>query len=245
MRELKKTEYKNFKAAVIASRDQLCLNPDLKQKSNADKIYICKDLVENPKEPLCSFYKNIRSGLKEPELQENIIDIEELDSIGRKHHCCPYYITKKKAKQADVIFLPYAYLIDPKIREANDIRLKNAIIILDEGHNVSQVCEQSASTSIQFTDVRAALKDINYVIFIHFLNRREQICLPILNFQVIHNHIDSGHDVEDLKRSLQNFKASINSIVTGTHPGGLIFLLLEKANVSDVYIFLASIYPHN
>lgn len=163
MRELKKTEYKNFKAAVIASRNQLCLNPDLDQKSHSDKNYLCKNLVENRAKPLCEFYNNIRSALREPELQENIIDIEELGFIGRTHKCCPYYITKKKAKHADIIFLPYAYLIDPKIREANDIKLKKSIVILDEGHNVSQVCEQSASTSIQSTNVHEVLRDINYV----------------------------------------------------------------------------------
>lgn len=160
MRELRKTEYKKFKAAMIGSRNQLCLNPALQKKSNSDKIYMCKELV---KERTCEYNNNVEMGMRLPELKENIVDIEELASIGRKHTCCPYYMTKKKAERADIIFLPYAYLIDPTVREANDIELADSIVILDEAHNVGQVCEQSASAKIELPDISAALRDINYV----------------------------------------------------------------------------------
>lgn len=166
MRELKKSAYNNAKAIVIASRHQLCVNPNLKESSNTDKIYMCKKLVETSK---CKFHKNVERIIKEPELQQNIIDIEDLHQIARKHEACPFYISKEKVKGADILFMPYNYLIDPRIRISNDIKLMDSIVILDEAHNVNKVCEDSASTSIEFAQIHAALRDINdYVILFSF-----------------------------------------------------------------------------
>lgn len=165
MKELKKTAYNHNNAIVIASRNQLCINEQLRSKSNTDKIYLCKNLVDNPNSVEgCKHEKKIHFINKKPELQENIIDIEDLDQIGKKFSACPYYISKKKVKGSNILFMPYNYLIDPRIREANDINLCEAIVILDEAHNVNKVCEDSSSTSIEFVQIRAALRDINYVI---------------------------------------------------------------------------------
>lgn len=42
MKELKQTSYNHIKAALIGSRDQLCIHPDLKNESNTNEInYSC------------------------------------------------------------------------------------------------------------------------------------------------------------------------------------------------------------
>lgn len=168
MRELKKTAYNDVTATVIASRDQLCVHKKLKNKSNTDKILMCKHMMvkrgDGSVTSTCEHYRNIESG---PELG-NITDIEDLVSYGKDHKCCPYYATKKKSVESDIIFIPYGYLIDPTIREANDIDLNNTIVVLDEAHNVNRVCEDSASTSIKETDISTAIADLNTVIFFSF-----------------------------------------------------------------------------
>jgi regulator of telomere elongation helicase 1 len=50
---------------------------------------------------------------------------------------CPYYASKDRAGAADIIFMPYNYLIDDKIRENYEIDYVNAVIIFDEAHNVA------------------------------------------------------------------------------------------------------------
>lgn len=175
MNELKRTEYNYMKAGVVASRDQLCINEELKFKSNADKTYICQLLTEErcaeeeasikPKER-CEYYGNVMKGLEHLKLSKcSIPDIEELDRVGRLTCACPYYMSKEMVRRADIIFMPYNYLLDPKIRFANKIDLKNSIVILDEAHNVENMCEESACTLITSTKIGIAIRDMNYVCF--------------------------------------------------------------------------------
>lgn len=44
-------------------------------------------------------------------------DIEDLHKLGKKHKVCPYFLQKNRVEFADLILMPYNYLIDPKIRE--------------------------------------------------------------------------------------------------------------------------------
>lgn len=166
MNELKTTEYRYFEAGVIASRDQLCIRDDLKAYSNADKTHVCKALQTKKKlDERCEFFRNVDDGAhcNDQELQARILDIEDLDRIGRRLGCCPFYVSKKKIENADIIFMPYNYLLDPKIRKSTRISLKNAIIILDEAHNVEKMCKDSAGTQITTSKIDIAKRDLDYV----------------------------------------------------------------------------------
>lgn len=163
MRELKNTSYNYMKAAVIGSRDQLCIHPDLAKESNANKIQLCKIKISTRS---CSFHNRLDKAKESPELQNaKILDIEDLVLVGRKLKCCPYYASKELMDQADIIFMPYNYLLDPKIRKANKVELTNTIIILDEAHNVEKMCEESASVQITSSEIALAISDIDSVSF--------------------------------------------------------------------------------
>lgn len=62
--------------------------------------------------------------------------IEELAKLGRKHNVCPYFISKEMQTEADIILLPYNYLIDPSSRKSLNIDLKGSILVFDEAHNL-------------------------------------------------------------------------------------------------------------
>lgn len=175
MKELKKTAYNDLKATVIASREQLCIHKELQGKSNTDKILMCKSKMHSMDDgtivSTCEHYQNFdhKYSLLNQTIP-NITDIEDLgESVGREHGCCPYFFAKKRSAKSDIIFIPYGYLIDPIVRKANDIDLERSIVILDEAHNVNRVCEDSASTAIKDTDISAAIRDLNSVIFLHFI----------------------------------------------------------------------------
>lgn len=163
MKELKNSPYKDFHSAVFASRTQLCINPHVKNTSNV--LYKCRTLRRNNG---CEYKNNVISSLKEPDFKAPILDIEDLCRTGEKFNCCPYYASMMLRYDAEIIFLPYNYLLDPKIRDFSSIDFKNAIVILDEAHNVENVCEQSACTSITTTDFDEASSDLEFVIFSSF-----------------------------------------------------------------------------
>lgn len=161
MKELKRTCYNHIRAAVIGSRDQLCIHPDLEKESNANKIQLCKIKVTSRS---CHFHNRLDSQKENPELREPaVLDIEDIVRIGKKLKCCPYFASKELIESAEIIFMPYNYLLDPKMRKANKIDLQNSIIILDEAHNVEKMCEESASTSISSSQIAVAIEDISQV----------------------------------------------------------------------------------
>jgi Fanconi anemia group J protein len=45
-------------------------------------------------------------------------DLEDLIQEGRRVKSCPYFASRDLIPTADIVFCPYVYLIDPKIRSA-------------------------------------------------------------------------------------------------------------------------------
>ena len=43
------------------------------------------------------------------------------------------------AGEADLVFCPYSYLVDPVIRSAMNIALEGSVLIFDEAHNIEDV----------------------------------------------------------------------------------------------------------
>ena len=66
-------------------------------------------------------------------------DIEDLLKVGRKFDACPYYAAREMLLDADIIFCPYNYLVDPVIRSKFRIDLNQHVVILDEAHNIEVV----------------------------------------------------------------------------------------------------------
>jgi Rad3-related DNA helicase len=65
---------------------------------------------------------------------------------GRVERSCPYYASRALVPDADIVFCPYNYLLDPTVRSTLGIDFENAVIILDEAHNTMEACMQAASS---------------------------------------------------------------------------------------------------
>lgn len=63
---------------------------------------------------------------------------------GSQMRGCPYFATKTALVDADLVFAPYNYLVDPHIRESMRIDLTDCIVVFDEAHNI-QVCVLSVT----------------------------------------------------------------------------------------------------
>lgn len=104
------------------------------------------------------------SGTGDPKVKALAQDIEDLVSIGKMKKTCPYYETRDRMDDAgrhgqkgiifqkiwcqnvraltDLILLPYNYVLDPTVRDANKLKFQNSILIFDEAHNIPSFCEQ-------------------------------------------------------------------------------------------------------
>jgi len=142
-RELQNTIYKP-RTALIASRDHLCINSAV----NMNKGFILNAACRQAQKAInpCLYFKNRDIAQKKIDWEPR--DIEDLHELSKKNSVCPYYTMKDRVKAADVVFMPYNYLIDEKIRENFEVAFQNSIIIFDEAHNICQCCEESSSFSI-------------------------------------------------------------------------------------------------
>ncbi|KRZ94720.1 Fanconi anemia group J -like protein [Trichinella sp. T8] len=175
VRELKKTHYQNVKMTIMASREFTCLNPNVCQE--VDKSAACQKLLLDNKNGRCIFMRNLKkydrniSGLrkllyysiKRKSLEETTDsgfawDIEDIMQLGECHTICPYFACIDiLARDAQLIFCPYNYLIDPMIRNTLQISLKGQIIIFDEAHNMEDICREASSFEIKKMELDMAI----------------------------------------------------------------------------------------
>ncbi|XP_043250387.1 Fanconi anemia group J protein homolog isoform X1 [Colletes gigas] len=165
VRELQKTSFKHKKMTVLSSREHTCI-----QESIRNKTELCNDLLDPSKHKGCPFYnesnrRTISNFRTLGSLGLNPVwNIEELVAIGKDSSACPYFAARSLMEQADIIFCPYNYIIDPDIRESIQLMVKNQVIILDEAHNIEDICRDSASYNFRDDDLIAAGNDCDSLI---------------------------------------------------------------------------------
>ncbi|CAL9205095.1 unnamed protein product [Musa hybrid cultivar] len=157
VREYRKTSYR-VPMAILASRKHYCTNKHVCTRDNLDDE--CKLLLKD--ESLgCSEYKNAHKVKCHPSLQKGgcyeVHDIEDLVKVGHSVKGCSYFAAQTMAEEAQLVFCPYSYIINPTVRRAMDIDIKGSIVILDEAHNIEDVARDAGSIEVE-EDVLFALQ---------------------------------------------------------------------------------------
>ncbi|MBN3310348.1 RTEL1 helicase, partial [Amia calva] len=234
--ELKNTAYRP-KVCVLGSREQLCINPEvMRQESNHIKVHMCRAKMTSRS---CLYYNNVEEKSTEKELVNTILDVEDLVKGGTKHRVCPYYLSRTLKQQADIIFMPYNYLLDPKSRRAHNIELKGAVVIFDEAHNVEKMCEESTSFDLSPYDLATGIEAVNKVLVeqagqASSSNVSEDFSMDILNSGL---KMDIAI-VAKIKRILLDLEAAIDSFelpMNGqgiTKPGSYIYELFKQVQLT-------------
>ncbi|KAF8561369.1 hypothetical protein P879_07508 [Paragonimus westermani] len=161
---LKNTVYSSRNISVIGSRDQLCLLPEVRSlESNSAKIFACRVRVQTR---TCDYFRNFdlkRDDVVNTLKANGVVDIEDLVTFGKSTRCCPYYMSRELKTDAEIVFMPYNYLLDGKIRRLYNIDLENAVVIFDEAHNIEQVCEDAASVTLSSGMLASAIEYLRVV----------------------------------------------------------------------------------
>lgn len=200
------------------------------------QVHLCRRKVAGRS---CHFYNNVEEKSLEQELATPILDIEDLVRSGTKHKLCPYYLSRNLKQQADIIFMPYNYLLDAKSRRAHSIDLKGTVVIFDEAHNVEKMCEEAASFDLTPHDVASGLDVIDQV-----LEEQTKVAQQAeLHLEFSADSAGSGlnlelEDLAKLKMILLRLEGAIDAVeLPGgnsgvTKPGSYIFELFAEAQIT-------------
>ena len=104
----------------------------------------CKALLQDG---LCP-YKHKKDDYMEVGIPQESLDIEELVSVANHINKCAYYLNRKDMHSADLVLLPYQYLLTESIRKQMKIQLTGNIVIVDEAHNIGKAAEEALSMEI-------------------------------------------------------------------------------------------------
>eukprot|EP00927_Polykrikos_kofoidii_P038400 TRINITY_DN32748_c0_g4_i1.p1 TRINITY_DN32748_c0_g4~~TRINITY_DN32748_c0_g4_i1.p1 ORF type:complete len:1032 (+),score=137.48 TRINITY_DN32748_c0_g4_i1:146-3097(+) len=156
MSELKRTSYRPF-SVVLGSREHFCIHASVSKHTGARQNAMCKKARD---EDRCPFWMSLRKGLGK-QVNISCCDIEEIVSACQTGRICPFYKTREESKEAELLLVPYDYLINPQTRESLQINLKGNVLIFDEGHNIEKSCEQIASFELTCSDLAGAMSEID------------------------------------------------------------------------------------
>ncbi|KAI8356641.1 helicase C-terminal domain-containing protein [Blakeslea trispora] len=160
VQELRNNTSYSARTTILGSREQFCIHP--KVSKSTTKNDDCTRLLD---ENSCSYFHKARKLVARAtsEAIEPIWDIEDLVRLGQTVRGCPYFASRKMYEFAEVVFCPYNYIIDPVIRKALDIQLKDNIVILDEAHNIEDASRSAGSFEMDENTVDILLKELDLV----------------------------------------------------------------------------------
>jgi chromosome transmission fidelity protein 1 len=179
--ELKKTRFHPDMSLIsLASRKQLCINPDVLKLGSAGMINErCMDLQNDAiqkeksvggeekkkiKKCRCPYLKRNSKGeqiMKDIMLSE-ALDIEDLARLGKKRGICPYYAAREASRESDIVLAPYSSLLLADTRESLGLDVKGSVIIVDEAHNLIDAINGGHSSVLSVDDISRAIEQIEF-----------------------------------------------------------------------------------
>ncbi|CAK77033.1 unnamed protein product (macronuclear) [Paramecium tetraurelia] len=152
--ELKKTVYKP-NVSMLGSRDQYCIRGDFSAIKGTLLNQSCRKSVKSNQ---CQFYKKEHLILMAQNYSTLISSLDEAKQFGFKNKLCPYYFERQRLDFADLILLPYNYLLEKDFQDV--VEIENSILIFDEAHNVQSTAEEGSSFLITHNNIIEAEKDL-------------------------------------------------------------------------------------
>ncbi|CAL8466940.1 g6476 [Coccomyxa elongata] len=234
MGELRNCGYRP-RAAILGSRQQMCLNPGVKRLPGGAMNQACRTHVTARS---CSWYNKVDSWTRmHPDANAEAPDIEELVRLGSAGGPCPFYLSRDMASTADIVFMPYNYLVDAKIRGGlKMVHWPNAVLVFDEAHNVEGVCSDAASFDLTGALLASALQEVQAAVEVALLKRDgEAQGGPAAEGP---NYFQMTHDLRMLGALLSKLEGAIATLAASagnngyTAKGEFLFDLLAKIGLN-------------
>jgi DNA excision repair protein ERCC-2 len=153
-----------FKAASMLSKYDYCL---LRRRRDVPQESFGWYCTFNTSNNLCSYFLNVPLSSEFGRLVEATLTStprhHELVRRSEDIHVCPYEVTRLAMSQARLVVVPYQYAFDPRAMPAlfdhNSIEKKQAIIVVDEAHNLRDFYRGLSSATLTLEQVRGAERE--------------------------------------------------------------------------------------
>lgn len=149
--ELECPEKVPLTGVCLSAKKNMCIEPRVASLKNGDDIDAgCRAItalweVNNR----CMFYDNQSNSTLSP----GVYSLDDLKKFGEKNGVCPYYFVRGALGMANIIVHSYMYIVDPVVSSVTKEFLnERTIIVMDEGHNVDDVCIEALSVLITKKD---------------------------------------------------------------------------------------------
>lgn len=188
--EIKEKHDVKFNAVDIIGKKWLCLQPGVSLTNSREFAEYCRALKEDK---ACNFYENLKKKEVLSAASRRVLDklhaynpvtTEKIIELCSEEKVCPYEISLYLAKDSDVIITDYYYIFSPPIREVflkkTGKTLQDAIIIIDEAHNLPARIKDLASSRISTLIINRAVneaKKFKHDEIIHLLEQIKEVLL--------------------------------------------------------------------
>jgi regulator of telomere elongation helicase 1 len=127
----------------------MCINPDLRSFKGRDLDRQCDKLCSTG----CCKYKESKEDFELP-----LLDMKELKEMGIFKGFCPYFQQRRTEPISNIVIMPYNYLMDMDLLSRTKIDLSDAVILIDEAHNIDNNAQDGCSIEISEELLYSAIK---------------------------------------------------------------------------------------
>lgn len=163
--ELEGEQLRPLRGLCLTAKKNLCIEPQIGSHAHPDDVDSGCRAITAPwqTDNRCIYYDTL---MQSPiELPPGVYSVDDLKQFAETHHVCPYYLVRKALPIADIIVHSYLYMVDPVVSEVTkEFLSENTIVVMDEGHNVDDVCIEAMSlifTKKDSADAKENIKDLN------------------------------------------------------------------------------------
>ncbi len=139
----------------IRGKKDMCLLAREKNITDSEGVSVLCEKMRNK----CRYYENL--GYYPPQLDEPKTFSELLD-FCRRHKICPYFYQLRSASMATLVSASYNYVFSNRFRWAlrSYIDYRDAILVVDEAHNLQHVMAHINSDKITIGTVDRAINEL-------------------------------------------------------------------------------------
>jgi Rad3-related DNA helicase len=125
---------------ILAARKRICLFDPVRLSRDPDTACL--------KSKTCPYerHRSIPDDFR-PRGRHGKFDLEDLVAFCQARMICPYFLTRELMRVADLVFCPYSYIMNPKVKGQMMLSILGVVLIVDEAHNVEAQIRETTSFS--------------------------------------------------------------------------------------------------